>query len=71
MDIPNSILPTQPTADSRNSAEAGEFMKEIEGTTQQNDVTAQDLENAFEMVAISFLQPIIMDTINLINEDPE
>jgi hypothetical protein len=71
MDISNSVIPTQPIANSRNSAEASEFMKEVEGASQQNDAVVQDLQNTFDTVAMSFLQPIVMDVIDLLNEEQE
>jgi len=71
MDIPNSILPIQPIADSRNSAEASEFLKEVEKASQHGDVALNEVQNAFDAAAMSFLQPIVMDMIDLLNEEQE
>jgi hypothetical protein len=71
MDVFNSVVPTQSIADSRNAAEASEFSKVIESAAQQSEPAVQDLQSTFETVAMSFLQPIIMDTLDLLSEDDE
>ncbi|MFC7399048.1 hypothetical protein ACFQU1_17730 [Chelatococcus sp. GCM10030263] len=71
MEISNPIAPTQPITESRSSAEAGEFLQQIESVAQENEAAVQELQSTLGTVSMSFLQPIVMDILDLLNEEPE